>query len=112
MTEQVKILFIDDDPALVTEMRSYFESTKTVTVLVAPNAVEAFKVMQDHAPVAVVVCNVRMPDADGIDFLYKVRKIWPNSRRIIMSSVVETDTMVRMINKARVFHFIRKPCPP
>jgi len=69
-------------------------------------------ILHEKGPFSVVVCNVRMPDADGIDFLYKVRKIWPNTRRIIMSSVTEPDTLIRMINKARVFHFIRKPCPP
>lgn len=106
----INILFIDDNMELIQELAAHFFSK--YNVVTAQNGEEGLKILKHQGPFAAVICNIKMPGMDGISFLYNVRKLAPNTRRIVMSSVAEHETLIRAINKARVYHFIQKPCPP
>lgn len=107
--DTINILFIDDNMDMIQELAQHFFAK--YNVVTANSGEEGLKIIKHQGPFAVVICNIKMPGMDGVTFLYKVRKLSPNTRRIIMSSVAEHETLIRAINKARVYHFVQKPCP-
>jgi len=51
----------------------------------ADSAEKALDIMKDREPFDVVVSDVRMPQMNGIDFLKKVKELYPNAIRIVLT---------------------------
>ena len=56
-----------------------------------------------------VVSDHRMPGMDGIKFLNEVRKISPDTIRIMLTGYADVDLAIKAINEDEVFRFITKP---
>jgi two-component system probable response regulator PhcQ len=56
-----------------------------------------------------VVSDYRMPDMNGVQFLTALRKIQPQTARIILSGYTDLDALLGAINEAQIFRFIPKP---
>ncbi|KAB2847220.1 MAG: sigma-54-dependent Fis family transcriptional regulator [Hyphomicrobiaceae bacterium] len=103
------ILIIDD------EIRS-LESLNRILgedfdVKTASNVDEATKILE-HEWIQIVLCDQRMPDMAGVDFLRIVRERWPDAIRIIISGYTDTEDVIRGINQAGIFQYITKPWQP
>ena len=59
--------------------------------------------------VHIVLCNQRIPGADGVDFLRQVRQRWPEVIRILLVGDNDAGTTGRAIEAASVYQIIRKP---
>jgi two-component system, probable response regulator PhcQ len=55
------------------------------------------------------VCDVHMPDCNGVDLLAEMRVIQPHACRILLSGTADTETLIRAINDAGAFRFFGKP---
>ena len=77
----VKILFVDDDPNILSSFERQFR--KLFTVHTAPGGKEGLEIVSEHGPFAVIVSDLRMPVMDGIEFLSRVREAAPDSVRIM-----------------------------
>ena len=75
------------------------------------SAEEAADILRSR-PVDVIVSDERMPGVRGTDFLSEVAERYPEVVRIILTGYAGLDAAVRAINHARVFRYLRKPCPP
>lgn len=108
MTE--KILFVDDDPHLL----SAFERNlrKIFTMDLAPGPREALECLQKRGPYAVVVADMRMPGMDGTALLEHFRRIAPATVRVMLTGNADHTTAVEAINRGQIFRFLTKPCPP
>jgi len=65
-----------------------------------------------QGPFPVVVSDCRMPDIDGIQFLALVRKIAPDTVRMMLTGNHDLETAMEAINRGEIFRFLTKPCPP
>ncbi len=50
-----------------------------------------------------------MPEMNGVDFLKALRKLQPNTVRLMLTSAADVETAMTAINDAEVFRFIKKP---
>jgi response regulator RpfG family c-di-GMP phosphodiesterase len=50
-----------------------------------------------------------MPELSGLDFLAQVKNIQPEATRILMTGVLELDTIINSINTGEIFRFVIKP---
>jgi len=50
-----------------------------------------------------------MPNMDGVEFLKKVRTLWPETVRIVLSEIADTAAIVSAINEGQIDSFIPKP---
>ncbi len=101
------ILVVDDEPAICWSLR---ESLKEEghTVAVAGSVQQALSSLQVDRPDALIV-DVRLPDADGIDSIAKVRERLGNEVPIIvMTAFGDLATAVRAV-QAGVFDYLTKP---
>ena len=57
----------------------------------------------------IAISDFRMPGFDGIQFLSTVKRIQPDTVRLLLSASNDFDTLVHAINQAEVFRYIAKP---
>jgi len=109
MSPSGTVLIVDD------ELRSR-ESLQRVLaeefdVLCAQNAQEAEAVLAGDL-VQVILCDQRMPGESGVDFLQRVRDLWPDPVRMIISGFTESEDIIAGVNEAGIYRYITKPWHP
>lgn len=57
----------------------------------------------------VVVSDYRMPAMDGISFLSEVKRVQPDTVRLVLSAQADMQALVEAINRAEIFRFLAKP---
>jgi response regulator RpfG family c-di-GMP phosphodiesterase len=51
----------------------------------------------------------RMPGMTGVDLLSRIQEIQPDTTRILITGVVELNTVIDSINKGEIYRFLMKP---
>ncbi len=108
-----RVLLVDDDAnllqALTRQLRKRFD------LVTAQGGAEAYGVIDQavaqHDPIAVVICDMRMPGQDGIQVLCRIRETSPETVRMMLTGNADQDTAIAAINKGNIFRFMTKPCP-
>jgi len=101
-----RILVVDDDKAVRAALRVNLEKAG-LDVRLASTAEEGLQVLHDH-PVDIVLTDVKMPGASGIELLREVKSRWPDVQVVVMTGqgTVE-DAVVAMKHGAA--DYIIKP---
>jgi len=105
-----KVLCVDDEPAILQAIRRQFHGKLQLDTALGPQ--EGLAALMSRGPYAVVVADMRMPVMDGATFLSEVKQRAPDTVRIMLTGNAEQETAVAAVNKASVFRFLNKPCPP
>ncbi len=108
--ERTRILVVDDEEAILETMAFTFEDD--YDVLTATNARDAMSLLDQHAPVAAVITDQRMPETTGVEFLATVCESHPNTTRIILTGFADGDAIVSAINQGHVWAYVSKPWEP
>lgn len=103
------ILLVDDEAAILDGLRRQLR--KKFTVHTAPGGAAALELLETQ-PVAVVVSDMRMPQMDGATFLAKVRALYPDVVRILLTGQADTQAAINAVNEGQIYRFLTKPCPP
>jgi CheY-like chemotaxis protein len=77
-------------------------------ILTASSVNEAFDLLARN-DVQVIVSDQRMPDMSGIEFLSRVREMYPNTVRLALSGYTDVGTISEAINQGAVYRFLLKP---
>ena len=85
------ILLLDDEQNILSALTRLL-SEEGRQILTAGTAKEAWDILRQNKGVDVVVSDNKLPDISGIDFLVKVRQLYPDTIRILISE----DSMYRM----------------
>lgn len=110
MQAQEKILFVDDEPNILSTFTRNLHKLFNVHGALGPE--EGLAAVRQKGPFAVIISDLKMPVMDGITFLEHVREIHPDTVRIILSGHGDFDTALDAVNRGSVFRFLTKPCPP
>ncbi len=103
------ILVVDDEPRSLETLRRTLE--EEFDILTAESAAEAEAILKKEW-VQAIICDQRMPNETGVDFLSRVREQWPEVIRIIISGYTDAGDLVEAINKAGIYQYISKPWHP
>lgn len=103
-----KILLVDDDSNILDGYRRNLR--KKFEIEVAQSGSEALKVAEEKGPFAVIVSDLRMPEMDGIEFLSRVRKIAPDTVRMMLTGNADLNASIDAVNEGNIFRFLTKPC--
>ncbi|MDD5669747.1 MAG: response regulator, partial [Candidatus Omnitrophica bacterium] len=77
--------------------------------LLAENATVGLELLKKAGGADLVISDNRLPDMIGIDFLVKVRQLYPDTIRILITGYPDLDSAIHAINKGQVYRFIPKP---
>ena len=103
-----KTLLIVDDEVDVAAALEKVLKLDGYHVLVATSAAQGFELMAKHH-VAVVLADQRMPGTSGSEFLGRVKELYPDSVRMILSGFADLDSVTHAINCGAIYKFLSKP---
>ena len=105
-----RILFVDDDPNVLTGLRNVLRTKRREWEMVFAIGPEEALANLAKGPFDVVVSDMRMPGMDGATLLTKVKEIQPWAVRMILSGQTELESAMKSVFVAHVF--LSKPCDP
>ena len=100
------ILVIDDEEAICFAFRRYFER-RGFTVTVAATGKEGERQFAEARP-DIVFLDVRLPDANGLDVLERLRKIDSRACVVVITAYGTLETVTRAIRQ-KAFDYLVKP---
>ncbi len=103
------VLVIDDEIRSLEAIRRVL--AEEFEVISVRGAIEAEEVLAGEM-VQVILCDQRMPGENGVDFLKRVRDLWPDPVRMIISGYTDSEDIIAGVNEAGIYHYITKPWHP
>ena len=101
------LLIVDDEPTIRKRLRTLFEQNR-FEVHEAATGAEGLDLLQAIAP-DVVVLDVKLPDADGLDVLVRMRELAPRVVVLIMTAHGDVEMAVEAVRDRGAFWFFQKP---
>lgn len=92
-----KILFVDDEAAILKAIRREFMDSD-YTSFYAISGQDALAILYENK-IDVIVSDMRMPSMDGYQLLQKVKYLYPDTIRIILSGYADKDLLFKTISK-------------
>lgn len=104
-----KILVVDDEPS-VTGSLSLILTQAGFEVLTAQSFAGSTSILK-QTPVDLVITDLRLPDATGIDLITHVKRTTPDIEVILMTGYGSIDITIEAI-KAGAYYYLEKPYTP
>ena len=105
--EQQKILFVDDEPNILAALqRCLFEDDYEVHIA------SSGKIGMEKAAThkfALIVSDHRMPEMTGVEFLTRIKRISPDTTRVLLTGYADMNAAIDAINHGEVHRFMSKP---
>jgi diguanylate cyclase (GGDEF)-like protein/PAS domain S-box-containing protein len=101
------LLIVDGDVNVLASLHRLFRRDG-YQILTAASPTEAFELLALHA-VQVILCDQRMPAMSGTEFLSKVKELYPETIRIILSGYTGLEAVLDSINRGAIYRFYTKP---
>lgn len=110
MSNQKKILFVDDEPNILAGLKRMLRSMrKEFDLYFAESGKEALNILESTA-FDVVVSDMRMPGMDGAQLLAEIQEKYPYSIRIMLTGQANEESIMQTVGV--VHQFLAKPCDP
>lgn len=101
-------MLVDDEENILKALKRALSANKDWSIETFANGEEALqRAMKKQFDL--YLSDYRMPKIDGVSFLTGVKKIQPDSIRLILSGYTDLDALMGAINQAEIFRFITKP---
>jgi HD-like signal output (HDOD) protein/ActR/RegA family two-component response regulator len=103
-----RILFVDDEPAILRSMQRSLRRRGGEWEMVFANGAHEALAQLAAGPFDVVVSDGRMPDMDGIALLKQIKAEHPLTVRIMLSGHADDEAMIPLLPV--IYQFLSKPC--
>jgi DNA-binding response OmpR family regulator len=99
-----RVLFVEDESGLRQAYRRYFAGRFDASF--AATGAEARVLVRDVAP-ELVVLDLRLPDADGMDLLRELRALRPELRVVVTTSYASMQPLFEMLGIAHNGYLVK-----
>ncbi|MEZ4417456.1 MAG: sigma-54 dependent transcriptional regulator [Gemmatimonadota bacterium] len=106
MSDPIRILVVDDETSILDSLRILFKG-EGFDVSTAQGGAEGLEALEAGRP-DVVLTDIRMPGASGIDLLQKAREVDPEMPVILMTAQASLQTAMRAVNEG-AYYYLQKP---
>ncbi len=106
-SRQRTLLLLDDEPNITAALTRLFRR-EGYQILVAHSPAEAFELLASHN-VGVILSDQGMPEMSGIEFLSRVKRLYPDVVRIILSGYTDLKLIAEAFNQGAIYKYITKP---
>lgn len=101
------LLVLDDEQHVIDAMRRILHP-ESYRILSAICPSEGFdQLALNH--VDVILCDQKLPEMTGIEFLNRVKDLYPGTIRIAMSGYADAEMVASSINQSGIYKFLIKP---
>jgi len=101
------ILLVDDETNIINALKRTLRPDG-YTILSANSGEEGLALLTQHE-VGVIISDQRMPHMTGVEFLHKVKELYPKTLRIVLSGYTELESVTSIINEGAICKFLTKP---
>ncbi len=112
------ILTVDDEPqvlnAVERDLRQHYGGDyRILTAGSGADALDAVKQLkQRNAPLALFLVDQRMPRMSGTEFLAEAQKLYPETRKVLLTAYADTEAAIDSINTLGLDYYLMKPWDP
>jgi DNA-binding NtrC family response regulator len=101
-----RILIVDDDPHFLRVLQRILSGEK-FEVTATSNPCDAIEFLRSNN-FDLIICDLRMPDCDGLNLLHEIRRTGNEVPVIILTAYGEVDTYLEAMN-AGATEYLNKP---
>jgi len=117
MTKPI-LMTIDDEVhvlnAIARDLQAHYQ--KNYRIVKASSGSEALEAVQEfkrrNTPVALFLADQRMPKMSGVEFLAQAIKLYPESKRVLLTAYADTEAAIASINSIDLDYYLMKPWDP
>jgi len=112
------IFALDDDPQVLRAVSrdlkiKYGKEYKVLSTTSAKEALDSLIDLKNSSDVvALFLCDQRMPEMEGVEFLEKAIKIFPEAKRVLLTAYSDTAAAIKAINDVKLDYYLIKPWDP
>ncbi len=112
------ILAVDDEPPVLASVTRDLRKryAKDYRILGAPSGAVALDTLQRlhdaGDPVALIICDQRMPDLEGTALLARAAPLAPSAKTVLLTAYADTQAAIDAINEVGLDHYLLKPWDP
>lgn len=104
---QMTLLLVDDEPNILNAIKRLLRR-EGYRILCAESAAQGLDLLATHR-VHVIISDQRMPVMTGNEFLSRVKDLYPDTVRLVLSGYSELESLTDAINKGAIYRYISKP---
>jgi len=101
------ILIVDDESNVLSSIKRALED-EPYEVLTAKSGLEGIEVIRNR-DIKVVISDEMMPGMSGSEFLAAVKKIFPDTIRIMLTGHASVEAAMDAVNNGEIYRFFAKP---
>jgi len=102
-----ELLLVDDEANILKALQRLLRRDG-YTILLANSGEEALQLLLEKK-VGVIISDHRMPAMTGTELLAKVKDLYPDTTRIVLSGFSDIDSITEAINQGNIYKFLAKP---
>jgi response regulator RpfG family c-di-GMP phosphodiesterase len=103
-----RVLCVDDEPRVLEGLSLHLG--RRWRVFTATSGSRGLEELQESGPFAVVISDMRMPVMNGAAFLAEVRRLAPDTVRMLLTGMTDVESAIAAVNQGAIFRFLSKPC--
>ena len=101
------LLLLDDEPNILASLTRLLRR-EGYAILTATSPAEAFELLAKQTA-QVVISDQRMPEMSGTEFLSRIRQLYPDTIRMVLTGYTDLDSVTGAINRGAIYKFLTKP---
>jgi len=101
------LLILDDEQNILNSLRRLLRR-ENYEILTTTSAADAFELLASHR-VQVIISDQRMPEMSGTEFLSRVKQLYPDTVRIVLSGYTDLESLTAAINRGSIYRYMVKP---
>jgi diguanylate cyclase (GGDEF)-like protein len=101
------LLLVDDEENVLAALERVLRGDG-YTILKAASGFEGLDILAKQGA-GVVISDQRMPEMSGVEFLTRVKELYPQTIRIALTGFADIDTVKEAINRGAIYKFLTKP---
>ena len=101
------LLLVDDEENITNAMVRLLRRDG-YNILRANSGKAGLDLLTQHK-VGVIISDQRMPEMTGVEFLSRVKELYPDTVRIVLSGYTELNSVTDAINRGAIYKFLTKP---
>jgi two-component system probable response regulator PhcQ len=101
------ILVVDDEELFIENIKSIF-SGESYIIITASSGKQGLEILKKQS-VNMVISEYKIPLMNGLEFLEKVRIIYPDILTVMVTDQADINLAIKAVNEAGVYKFLLKP---
>jgi len=112
------IFCIDDDAqvlrAITRDLKNkYREDYRILSTTIIQEGLDSLLELKNKSEtIAMFISDQRMPEMEGVQFLEKAMKFFPDAKRVLLTAYSDTEAAIKAINTVQLDYYLVKPWDP